>query len=364
MKKIICLLLCAVFCLSAFTSCERAEAGPVTVTVAVDIGSLTYLSKFKDRAEAMYDVEIEFVAIPDEFDTTRDFVLQQLRTEIMAGKGPDVFLLPTQPVSMHDEPLFLNVEEAMRSGLFLPLDEFIAEAELLNMENHFEVIMDAGKLGNEQLVLPLMYYYEVSPVQKYELLDPDLEIRYPRDIVDSGDYKRIAAANRSYLGSMFGDMVDYDTMNITISEEEIADNPQCVNLLMPNSDGGITATITAFAAVNRNTEHPDEAFKVMELFFSYDTFRDSGLRAQSLFFHSVDGIATGKDYYGEEDLIDTDFLERTAEKITDVRFYSDIDTLLFKTYADLHIAIYSGMEYNIDEMAAELHRQLKMMAAE
>lgn len=352
----------------------------------------------------MYDVEIEFVAIPDEFDTTRDFVLQQLRTEIMAGKGPDVFLLPTQPVSMHDEPLFLNVEEAMRSGLFLPLDEFIAEAELLNMENHFEVIMDAGKLGNEQLVLPLMYYYEVSPVQKYELLDPDLEIRYPRDIVDSGDYKRIAAANRSYLGSMFGDMVDYDTMNITISEEEIADNleiaaeiyscyvesyeitdekqeggyaglserilkyisdnPQCVNLLMPNSDGGITATITAFAAVNRNTEHPDEAFKVMELFFSYDTFRDSGLRAQSLFFHSVDGIATGKDYYGEEDLIDTDFLERAAEKITDVRFYSDIDTLLFKTYADLHIAIYSGMEYNIDEMAAELHRQLKMMAAE
>ena len=207
---------------------------------------------------------------------------------------------------------------------------------------------------------------------------------------------------------MFGDMVDYEAMELIITQEEIAQNLETaaeiftyydenlliksidqaeydrysglseellrfwtkspdrfVNVQMPNSDGGVTAMVNAFAAINRNTKHPEEAFKVMELLFSYDTFRNSDFRPEPQMFGGYgDGIATGKNYYGEADLIDTDILEEAIPKINSVRFRSDFDTLLLKTYVELEFAVMNGEEYDIDQMAADVYHEMKMMAAE
>ncbi len=409
MKKIICLMLCAVFCLSVFSACERAEEGPVTVTVAIETDGLMSFKYLETKAEEMYDIEVEFVTIPDELDKTREYAIQQMRTELMAGKGPDVFFLPAGSETVGVEPLFVDVEESMGSGLFLPLDELIAESELLHMENHFEVIMNAGKYGGEQLVLPLMYEHEVNPVPKSFVRDIKTEIKCPQEILDCGNYELLSAATRRYtwFGAMFGDMVDHEAMKLTISQEEIAenlktaaeileyyngedeiasseqaeydrfsglnervlkfisDNPdRFANAYMPNFDGGNTAIVTAFAAINRNAEHPEEAFKVLELLFSYETFRESNLRPKTAMFHISDGIATGKDYYGEADLIDTDFLEQEIENVNAVRFRSDFDELLLRTYVELQYAVMNGEEYDIEEMAARIYQEMQMMAAE
>ena len=162
MKRLISFMLSAILLLCSFTACEAADTGQATITVVIEEASQIYFARMAAKAEELYDIKVEFVGIPDETNETRSYVIQQMRTEIMAGKGPDLFLLPSGGETINCEPLFLNVEEAMHSGIFLPLDDLIAEAEILNMENHFQVIMDAGKVGDKQLVLPLIYNYEMN----------------------------------------------------------------------------------------------------------------------------------------------------------------------------------------------------------
>lgn len=68
----------------------------------------------------------------------------------MSGGGPDAFVLtayePGKALSaVNDsfaacEPLFTNVESVMRAGVFMPLDDLIAESEYLKLEDHSEVI--------------------------------------------------------------------------------------------------------------------------------------------------------------------------------------------------------------------------------
>lgn len=102
----------------------------------------------------------------------REIVLRQLRTKIMAGSGPDVYLLPTGSTltidyanehlhrvtqSLKMEPLFLDVVQAMRSGQFLDLTRFYdADAEL-DTDALKREIMDAGTVENRRYVLPLRF---------------------------------------------------------------------------------------------------------------------------------------------------------------------------------------------------------------
>lgn len=102
----------------------------------------------------------------------REIVLRQLRTKIMAGSGPDVYLLPTGSTltidyanehlhrvtqSLEIEPLFLDVAQTMRSGQFLDLSAlYDADAEL-NTGALKQEIMDAGMVGNRRYVLPLRF---------------------------------------------------------------------------------------------------------------------------------------------------------------------------------------------------------------
>ena len=74
-------------------------------------------------------VEIEF---PPEDEDERTLYLYQMRTEIMAGGGPDVYLLPTKGVLNKEfstaygdgvetyevEPLFADINLSIRNGVF------------------------------------------------------------------------------------------------------------------------------------------------------------------------------------------------------------------------------------------------------
>lgn len=49
-------------------------------------------------------------------------------------------------------------------------------------------------------------------------------------------------------------------------------------LTVPNDAGGVTAFVTAYAAVNPNTKCAEEVFKYLELFYSDAVQSDNGLR--------------------------------------------------------------------------------------
>ena len=112
------------------------------------------------------DVEMTIEILPLE-ESVRELRLQQIRTRIMAGEGPDVFLLPTgtevvvdrsykvEPVSI--SPFFPDLNQAMRIGLFADLSAQYNSDEELNKAALNQTVMDAGCIGTGRYIFPLRY---------------------------------------------------------------------------------------------------------------------------------------------------------------------------------------------------------------
>ena len=103
----------------------------------------------------------------------REIRLKQLRTKIMAGDGPDVYLLPTGGTLTQDyriseswflrfreisiAPLFQDVEQAMRSGLFYDIQTYYEADRTLGKDALNSQIMDTGTLGKKRYLFPLRF---------------------------------------------------------------------------------------------------------------------------------------------------------------------------------------------------------------
>ena len=133
-------------------------------------------------------VEVSYLPL-DEND--RKIALQNLRTQIMSGEGPDVFLLPTGGTStdhsvdkngqlnvVETQTLFPDVELAMRNLYFADLSEYYDEDIDLNVEELQQDVMDAGVLNGARYVLPLGFDMDtvVVDLENLTALGMDTEI--------------------------------------------------------------------------------------------------------------------------------------------------------------------------------------------
>lgn len=71
--------------------------------------------------------------------------ITRIRTEIMAGKGPDVFICYTPLFESAGDFLFRYPGKSMLNRIFLPLDDYIAEAQYMKMDELLPAVMEAGK---------------------------------------------------------------------------------------------------------------------------------------------------------------------------------------------------------------------------
>jgi len=100
----------------------------------------------------------------------REIRIKQLRSQIMSGKGPDVYLLPTgsslildysvratvrENKSVRIEPLLLDVPLVMESGVFADIQPFFQED--LDAARLREEILSAGVINGKRYVLPLRF---------------------------------------------------------------------------------------------------------------------------------------------------------------------------------------------------------------
>lgn len=109
---------------------------------------------------------INLEVLPTE-EQERSIRLKQLRTAIMSGNGPDVYLLPTGDELISDEPfidenipiepLFSDVVQAMYTGIFLDISERYENDDDMNIEALNQTVMNAGCLDGCRYVLPLRY---------------------------------------------------------------------------------------------------------------------------------------------------------------------------------------------------------------
>lgn len=294
MKRFLSLLVSlAVLCLM-FASCKSEEKDPVsTVKREHDPNTLWVVSEHSlgvngsrgdnspvfsalTRVVAFYQTshpgsKVDLQMIPAE-GSEREIVLQSLRTQIMSGDGPDVFLLPSGSVpgsmgQQEQDGLFRDVEVCMRNGNFADLSAYYDADTELNKEDLQQEIMDAGCYDGKRYVLPIRWDMPVVCADQAKLekagLDVSLFSKGALPVIDAvletGDLDLIFDANflPECVLCLFPNLLDYESGEVRLTQEEmedffkkrkaIADSP------WPDSfEPGGTAMLTNLISYSRN----------------------------------------------------------------------------------------------------------------
>lgn len=406
-------------------SCEEEVDGePVVILTEKRFsGAAKALKSCYTLLEEGDSPNILFEFLPED-SAARDTRITNLKTEIMAGGGPDAFLLDSGIVLESDpQPLFEDPESAMRSGLFLPLNDLINESDIINMSNINTTVFDAGKVGNVQYMMPLLYNIGIKVVNADDLSADSVPSSW-QEVLDCKDEKLKSAMMMgpafTYPGSTFPSLADYENGRLTFSQEELLTRFQeiltdcdsdssedcervstlsqlSVPLLcdleaskvkkraflpLPNEDGGITANVTAFAAINANAKHPRAAFGVLETMFRKELLTCDGITRMNysddrpydmhygpnFYFTSMTSLVHGISVMDKAFLDsgsfripqeDRDALKQCFDKINHAHFTSQLDSEL--SYAMTQIY---GANADVEETVAQTYAALQMMLAE
>lgn len=215
------------------------DLGGIEDTVANDIFHYYLFRWVNDYSRTHPNVEIEVEEIPS--GAGREELLQRLRTEIMMGEGPDMILLPSSPtryymLSEYVEPLFVDVQQAMRNGLFQNIGTYYDADTELNKEELNSAVMDAGIYDGARYVLPVSYDMPVAYVAKEAFAQSGV----PQDIFTYGATDLLNAVSemedsaiaanfyQSYTSgapmifNFFPELIDYETGEVALTAEELA----------------------------------------------------------------------------------------------------------------------------------------------
>ena len=277
--KFLPLVLCVVLLCTLFSGCGEANSGKVVVCFDIATGGkganasyqeavtgfLNWIDdchKYLGLSISSEDIEVEVIPGSEEEPAARAGALQKIRAEIMAGKGPDVFICKTFGDAFHSkhpggaefDPMdggrvFPYVEKSMNSGMFLPLDDLLSQFSLTDPDDLISGVLEGGKnQAGEQVVLPLtitvpilMFTGDDLPECGFEGTswsdvlkgdDPVLRemsvwaMSYQRDAYWGGDerylknYVRVGS-HSSGLSYLFPQMADFKEERPYFTEEEL-----------------------------------------------------------------------------------------------------------------------------------------------
>ncbi|MEY8313369.1 hypothetical protein AALA61_15675 [Oscillospiraceae bacterium 42-9] len=319
---------------------EETETSPLRVLIDIEYGSNVYwlqdsLSRYRTKRingeeepislqtwiENMggpSDIEIEIAPIRE---NERDIYLSSLRTEMMSGGGPDVFVCRTgigyhkketngkliEGEYIKSEPLFNFPQQVMERSMFLALDDYIEKAQFMEWDKLTPSVMEAGRTEKGQFLLPMTYTVATAAFREADVghHTPSKEMKW-EDMLSGEPHMRHAAVSGWNPGSVLAPLGNYEREKLAISEEEMVcyfnkklDNFEkykeesgvpCISfdlkvidqfdlsfyderfdkdepiVLVPlySRNGGYMATVTSFAGINANTKRPDDAFWVVD----------------------------------------------------------------------------------------------------
>lgn len=276
-------------------------AKPDTLVVAAPNG---YASKCKSSISWALnrlgmDVEIEMVELPFQSMSSgdeNDQEQKQMRTQLMAGEGPDLLLLD------QDQQLFQDIIKTAQGGAFYDLapllDETIAETDCV------PAVMDAGIVDGKRYFVPLGFDVTgvaartdwlngwrpdaKTPVefvtQLSEHAGRDLTLweefltdACPQPLLDTANKTLNLTPQMEEIALYYRDAIDFPHMQkyqdefwespVAQTLEEnvwaVTHNTELDFLPVPNGQDGYTAKVSLMAAVRANSPYAEEAAKII-----------------------------------------------------------------------------------------------------
>lgn len=481
MKKLVCVTLALLQCLLLFSGCSAAEEADLPLKICIDIEYANDVNDSRSRNmenaikhllntrwyEACREKGIERPGVIIEYlpssGSEREIALEKIRTEVMAGDGPDVFLIycnDKDPL-LAEEAIFAMPEKAMELSIFLTLDEYMenntvfAEWDRMN-----QAILAAGRTDEGQQVIPLCYKIPVAIYKADEVQHtPSKEITW-MDMLESEDKAFRSAAVWTDMTSeleqgmpfmltrapmtefILGGVADYKEEELLFSEEELGQrfaeiikladlyqagefdsapvhyntypgwqfddldtrreldgisseydafngiqwNDAYSMIPLYSDDGGVTAEISAYAAINRNTRQPEDAFLFLDYLSSYTAQRSDHIYQTSIYTSDSQGRVTCNipiydelmskeqriywvNSYSDSSevgwyMTEENFAQLCAvrDQITHIRFRNIFDIELTQIYRDYYDAIRFGGDPN--KVVADGYQKMQMMLSE
>lgn len=400
MKKMIAISLVAILLFTSCVGCQRKQKNEQLneqkkqqqnqqdeyVTICVDSLYEPMARRLVEIWEQLNDgTKPKLVIIPSD-TAVAEIRIKELRTEIMSGGGPDVFILECA-IPNTDEPmpvLFSNPQKAMYSDVFLPLDEYMDTAQYMNTDVWNQTILESGRTDEGQLLLPLYYAYYVEAFRTADIESAENIPSSWEELITCEDKAIMGAVAHSLFvefPDIFGEFADYQNEMLLFSEKDLLarmqeaifynekgrngyNEPVAVAsdrlgesffsdlakdsegehtlFAFPNMQGGITANVIMYAAINRNTEQPEVAFSLLDILFSDELMCKEGFKVGDFIwgleglYSAMGGILVSDDAFLKEcervNKEDVDTLQRLNSRINVVRYYSDLDRELYDMY--------------------------------
>ena len=252
-KSIMAVLALLLLVCALFFGCSRTTGVESTEDSAVDITSGDAVSlrivtektgnfQMNDLVEDLIaafqeshtDVIIDLEILPTDTEE-REIRLEGLRAEILAGKGPDIYLMPTEPdgsvMDWKEELLFQDVKQSMYNELYADISTFYNTDKDLGTEELQTAIMDAGTIGEARYVLPLWYNIStllINPevLQTYGLSEMDVAGSVDQlyeVVIQKNDPKLTFSSSlpTQYESSMIPELINYDTEEILVRADDL-----------------------------------------------------------------------------------------------------------------------------------------------
>ena len=370
-----------------YSGCGKEQEKIITIcTEADNVVGVQDLAKAWEKEHP--DIRIEVLSIPT-IGASAETALSELRTEIMAGEGPDVFLLsgPNPNVLEETIHLFEIPEVTMNADIFLPLDQYIDHAEYTNWEMLNQKILQAGKTEEGQMLIPVSYTYYAYVFREEDLAQLEaLPVTWEQVVETDNPYlqQKLWGKIGGQFHNAFGKVANYEEGTFLLSKELLLDqlestasflqsglrkgktageteeivggnvDREVMELLMreqnqshhiwalPNIEKGVTANICLYAGVNRNTEYPEEAFSVVDMLLSDEVQSGRGFKKGDRNFGTLvsanqQGFSVNQQSFDGKlsrlNQEDADTLKLIEEKISTVRFLSEIDCELCELFS-------------------------------
>ena len=144
--KIVCVILVCCLCVAC-----AADGLNLRQTNKLLLYCPEYLSDMIRTAISLFQEKFPNVEIENKLCSNDVAEYSQLlRTEVMAGKGPDLILFGDYE--------FQDTEKAMDAGIFYNIDSFLTSDDSFDISKYHPSIFNGGYYKNERLYIPLCYY--------------------------------------------------------------------------------------------------------------------------------------------------------------------------------------------------------------